>query len=280
MSAATGPRSTTRAERRRGAQLALVGLLLGIAAAGWLITGDRMAGMDAGPGTDLGSLGFYVGAWVVMMAAMMFPSAAPTVLAYAWVHDRRRDAGRGGTERGATAVFAAGYLLAWTVFGLVAYGLLELIGSLDVGVLSWDRAGRYVAGAAIATAAIYQLTPVKDVCLARCRGPLAFVVARFRDGYGGALRMGAEHGGWCVGCCWALMAVLFAVGAMSVGWMAFVAALIAVEKLVPSPAMASRGIALVLAVLACGVAFAPQRVPGLTLPDAGPSHERMTTGRP
>jgi hypothetical protein len=97
----------------------------------------------------------------------------------------------------------------------------------------------------------------------------------WKPGYGGALRMGVEHGAWCVGCCWALMAALFALGVMSVGWMAFVAALIAVEKLLPWKAVANRGVAVLLAVLGIAVAFAPENVPGLTLPDSSQAHEAM-----
>jgi predicted metal-binding membrane protein len=261
-----------RIDRRQGG---LVGLLFVLAAVGWLVTDDRMAGMDAGPGTDPGSVGFYVSAWVVMMAAMMFPSAAPMVVAYARIQRRRRDLGRSRAGPIATALFVAGYLLTWTVFGLLAYGLFDLARSLNIDALSWNRGGRYLAGGVILAAAIYQLTPAKDVCLTKCRGPLAFVLGYWRDGYGGALRMGAEHGGWCVGCCWALMAALFAVGVMSVGWMVFVSALIAIEKLLPFKAVANRGIAALLVVLGLGVAFSPGQVPGLTLPDSGQARRAM-----
>jgi predicted metal-binding membrane protein len=201
--------------------LGLIGLLLALAAVGWVVTGQRMAGMDAGPGTELGSLGFYVGAWVVMMAAMMFPSAAPMVVAYERIQTHRRKLGRAVPQAG-TAVFVAGYLLAWTVSGLIAYAIFDLVRSLSIGALSWHRGGPYLAGGVIVVAALYQLTPAKDVCLSKCRGPLAFLTGAWHDGYGGALRMGVEHGGWCVGCCWALMAALFALGVMSVGWMIFV----------------------------------------------------------
>ena len=261
-----------RIDRR---QLALVGLLLVLAAVGWLVTDNRMAGMDAGPGTDLGSLGFYVSAWVVMMAAMMFPSAAPMVVAYAHVQGRLRELGKPGAGRGTMPVFVAGYLLSWTAFGLLAYGLLEGIRSLDIDVFSWSRGGPYLAGGVIVAAAIYQLTPLKDVCLSHCRGPLTFILGHFHYGYSGALRMGVEHGGWCVGCCWALMAALFAVGVMSVPWMIFVAALIAVEKMLPWKAIANRGVAIVLVVLGVSVAFWPERVPALTLPDSSQAHDAM-----
>jgi predicted metal-binding membrane protein len=246
-------------------RIALIGLLLVLSIVAWLVTGDRMGGMDTGPGTDLGSLGFYVTAWVVMMAAMMFPSIAPMVVMYRRIEQGRRE--RGAATPGATAVFVAGYLVSWTLFGLAAYVLLEIIDSLSIDALSWNEGGRYLAGAVILTAAVYQLTPLKDACLTKCRSPLAFVMNHWHRGYFGALRMGIEHGAWCVGCCWALMAALFALGVMSVGWMIFVAALIATEKLLPWKAVANRGIALLLVALGIGVAFWPGQVPGLTLPD-------------
>jgi predicted metal-binding membrane protein len=232
-----------------------------------------MAGMDAGPGTDPGSVGFYVGAWVVMMAAMMFPSIAPMVLMYRRIHKRRLELGK--ARPGATALFVAGYLIAWTAFGLAAYGLLQAIRSLSIDAFSWSEGGRYLAGGVIVAAAAYQLTPAKDVCLRKCRGPLDFVLGYWRSGYGGALRMGVEHGAWCVGCCWALMAALFALGVMSVGWMVFVAALIAIEKMLPWKAIANRGIAATLLTLGVAVALVPGQVPGLTLPDSSEAREAM-----
>jgi predicted metal-binding membrane protein len=229
--------------------------LLAVAAIGWLIADVRMAGMDEGLWTDPGSFGFYLPVWVAMTAAMMLPSAAPMVAAHAAVERRRRDLGH-AAERGASAAFVGGYLLAWTAFGILAYSLFELVRSLDVEALSWDRDGRYLAAAVIALAAVYQLTPVKNVCLAKCRSPLAFVVGSWRKGRAGALRMGAEQGAWCVGCCWALMATLFALGLMSIAWMAAVGGVIAVEKLLPWQRFANRGVALLLVVLALLVALA------------------------
>ena len=248
-------------------RLGLIGLLVALAFVGWLVTDERMRGMDAGPGTDPGALGFYVGVWVVMMAAMMFPSIAPMVVMYARVQEGKRERGK-ATARGATTVFVGGYLLTWTLAGLAAYAILETGRSLEIDALSWDRAGPYVAGGVIAAAAVYQLTPLKDACLRRCRNPLMFLLTAWRPGRVGALRMGIEHGGWCVGCCWALMAALFALGVMSVGWMAFIAALIATEKLLPWKALANRGIATLLVTLGLAVAFVPEDVPGLTLPDS------------
>jgi predicted metal-binding membrane protein len=263
--------------RPREIQLGLVATLLVLAGVGWLVTNDRMQGMDMGPGTDLGALGFYVGAWVVMMAAMMFPSAAPMASIFSRVQKRRRELGTG--RRGvATAVFVAGYLLAWTAFGVAAYLLLRLAQSLSIDAFSWGEGGPYLAGGVILAAAVYQLTPLKDACLSKCRGPLDFVLGHWRPGVRGAVRMGAEHGAYCVGCCWALMAALFALGVMSVGWMVFVASLIAIEKMLPWKQVANRGIALLLVVLGLAVALVPERVPGLTLPDHAQAAPHMDGG--
>jgi predicted metal-binding membrane protein len=248
-------------------QLGLIFGLFLLAAIAWAVTGDRMAGMDAGPGTDPGSLGFWLTAWVVMMAAMMFPSIAPMVVMEARIQEGKRRQGQ-ATESGTTALFVCGYLIAWTAAGLLGYLIIRTGRAVSWDFLSWDRAGAYLAGGVILAAAVYQLTPLKDVCLRHCRSPMMFLLTRWRSGRSGALGMGIEHGAWCVGCCWALMAALFALGVMSIGWMVFIAALIAVEKLLPWKTIANRGIAVVLVVLGLGVAFAPEKVPGLTLPDS------------
>jgi predicted metal-binding membrane protein len=251
-----------------------------VTAGAWLLTGERMAGMDMGPGTDLGSLAFFTSVWVVMMAAMMFPSAWPTLAVYSRLQGDWREQ-NGSSGAGSTAAFAAGYLLTWTATGLVAYALLDGARSLSVDAFAWDRDGPYLAGGVILAAALYQLTPLKDVCLSRCRNSLMFVLGSWRPGRAGALRMGAEHGAWCVGCCWALMGVLFALGVMSVGWMVFVAALIAIEKLVPWRLWANRGIAVGLLALALAVALVPDRVPALTQPDSpGARHAMEAMGMP
>src|SRR5215207_9850998 len=247
-------------------QVGLVASLLVVAAGAWAVTGDRMGGMDAGPGTELGGLGWFAVAWVTMMAAMMLPSIAPMVLA----HARARI--------GATPAFVAGYLLTWAAVGMLGYALVEGVRALDVGVRAWDEAGPYVAGGAILAAAVYELSPLKNGSLRRCRNPRAFVAEHWRPGRLGALRMGIEHGRVCVGSSWALMATLFALGVMSVGWMVLVAALIATEKLLPWRTVATRGIAVLLAVLGIALAFAPADVPGLTVPgssDAVPAMAEM-----
>src|SRR5690349_6305866 len=195
-------------------RLAIIGVLAILAAVAWWMTDLRMGGMDAGPGTDPGALGFYITTWVVMMAAMMFPSIAPMVLMYVALQRGRRAKGMSAPV-GATACFVGEYVLLWGAVGVVSYAVLKVGRQLDGGFFAWDHAGRWTAAAVLALAAIYEFTPLKEACLRRCRGPLGFLVTEWRDGRAGALRMGIVHGAWCVGCCWALMAALFALGAMS-----------------------------------------------------------------
>jgi predicted metal-binding membrane protein len=251
---------TTAALRRspQGAQTGLVLLLLALAGAAWALSDRRMGGMEATPGGELGGLGWFAVTWLTMMAAMMLPAVTPMVVGYS----------RRATSVGAIPFFVAGYLVTWLAAGLLGYGVVEGARSLELGFLAWDEAGRYLVAAVILAAALYQLSLPKDACLRRCREPSRFLAEHSRPGRLGALRMGMEHGGFCVGCCWALMAALLALGVMSLGWMAFVATLIIAERLLPWAA-ASRGVALVLALLALGVALAPEEVPGLNVPGPG-----------
>jgi predicted metal-binding membrane protein len=244
------------------ARLGLVALLLALAAFSWWSTVDRMAGMDAGPGTNLGALGWFLGVWIVMMAAMMFPSLAPTVALYARM-TRRRGLGR-------PLLFAGSYLLVWSLAGLAAYGLFRVGKDLSGSGLAWGAGGQWLAAGVLAVAALYEVTPLKQACLAKCRSPLGFLLGSWRDGPLGALEMGSRHAAWCLGCCWALMAVLFALGVMSITWMAFVAALIALEKTLPARRAVTWASAGVLLALAIAVVVAPHDVPGLVVP--GSSH--------
>jgi predicted metal-binding membrane protein len=232
----------------------IVAWLLGLALVAWIVTVQRMRGMDAGPGTDLGTLGWYLGIWVTMMAAMMLPSAAPTVMMF-------------GRTRGdaQTWAFVAGYLLAWTGYGLVAYAVYRGIRAEAPAFLAWDEHGPWVAGGALVAAGLYQLTPLKSACLRHCRSPLHFLL-HGRPGSLGALWMGIEHGGICVGCCIGLMLALFALGVMSLFWMAVVAAAILIEKALPGGEAFARLLAVVLVALGIWVAASPGSVPGLTQP--------------
>jgi predicted metal-binding membrane protein len=261
------PGRLTPAALPRAVELGLTGVLLALAIGAWAITGDRMQGMDAGPGTDLGGLGWFVGVWVVMMAAMMFPSILPMTVMDWRVRSAKGELGRGGVAIG-TTLFTVGYLTSWTGAGVLGYALLEGLRSLELGFLAWDEAGRFVAAAVLLAAAVYELTRVKAAWLSECRAPLTFLLDSWRPGPVGALRMGVAHGASCIGCCWGLMAALFALGVMSVGWMALIAAFIAIEKLLPWKALATRGVMAVLLVLAIAVAVSPEDVPGLTIPDS------------
>ena len=246
-------------------RVAVTGVLLGGALVAWIVTYQRMHGMDAGPGTELGGLGWYVGIWVTMMAAMMLPSVSPMVLVFARISRDRERRGHGFVP---TWVFLAGYLIAWTAYGLVAYGAYRLLRWAVGGSLDWDGAGAWVAGGALLVAGLYQLTPLKQVCLRHCRGPLHFVLHGWRDGHAGALRMGTEHGAFCIGCCWGLMLALFALGVMSLVWMALIAVVIFAEKLLPAGEMFARVFAVALVAGGILVAAAPASVPGLVQPDS------------
>jgi predicted metal-binding membrane protein len=240
-------------------RVGLVAALFAVAAVGWVWTAREMRGMDAGPWTSLGSFGWFLGVWVVMMAAMMLPSVAPTVALYARITKDRWPL-RGW-------LFAGGYLLTWAVAGIVAYAIGVAATNLLRDALAWDNAGRALAGATLIVAAVYEVTPLKDVCLGKCRSPLGVLLGSWRDGGYGAVRMGVKNGAWCVGCCWALMAALFALGVMSVSWMAFVAAIIALEKLLPwRRRVVTYATAAVLLAMGVLVLAAPSALPTLTVP--------------
>lgn len=251
-------------------RLGLVALLFALAGLAWWSTVDSMAGMNAGPGSDLGTLGWFLGVWIVMMAAMMFPAVSPTVALYAKM-TRRRGLGR-------ALVFTSSYLLVWGAAGVAAYAVFRLGRSVFGGDLAWHSGGRWFAAGVLALAAVYELTPMKNVCLEKCRSPLGFLLGSWRDGQRGALEMGARHAAWCLGCCWGLMAALFALGVMSLVWMAFVAALIALEKTLPWRRPATWATAALLLALAVGVTAAPRNVPGLVVP--GDTHARPMNGMP
>jgi len=167
----------------------------------------------------------FLGAWALMMTAMMLPSAAPLVL----VHAR---AGRG------TAFLTTGYLLVWAATGAAAYAVTKLVDPMIVS----DT----VKGAVLVAAGVYQLTPAKSVCLKRCRSPVDFLMQRWHQGRVGALRLGFAHGLFCVGCCWALMAVLVLAVAMSPAWAAAIAAVVFAEKVLPRGEAIARLLAVAL----------------------------------
>lgn len=238
-------------------ELRIVAALLVASALAWWSTAERMAGMEEAPGTALGSVGWFTGVWATMMAAMMLPSLAPAAAAFG--ASVRRELSR-------LPLFVAGYLLVWGVAGIGAYGVVELGRSALAGAVTWHGAGRWLAGGCLVLAALYQLTPVKRGFLARCRGQQQ-LLERARTP---ALEMGLRNGGWCLGCSWAMMAALFALGVMSLVWMGLIAVLVALEKLGPWERGARLASAGVLVVLAAAILAFPHELPGFVVPGASP----------
>ena len=221
----------------------ILAALAAIAALAWLYLflaaadmSGAMAGMDramAMPPRGTTELLLLFAMWWVMMVGMMLPGVAPVILTFATVNRQRRARDQPYVP---AALFAAGYLLAWGGFSIAAtlaqWGLERgaLLSSIDMTINS-----RQLGGLLFAAAGLYQFTPVKLSCLRFCRSPLDFVINHWRDGPDGALRMGATHGLYCLGCCWVLMLLLFAVGVMNLLWIAALAIVVLLEKLLPGP---------------------------------------------
>jgi predicted metal-binding membrane protein len=211
----------------------ILALLLLLAAAAWALlvwqarTTDAAMAMTPTMGM---SAPLFIAIWVAMMVAIMFPTAAPMILMFARVQAGKRQREQPFVP---TWVFVAAYLLVWSLLGVLAYAAALLAEEL-AGRSMWlmDNAGR-VGGLVLLAAGIYQLTPLKRLCLAKCRTPLAFLLQSWRDGTGGAFRMGIEHGLYCAGCCWLLFVILFPLGMLNIAVLALVTALIFAEKSLP-----------------------------------------------
>jgi predicted metal-binding membrane protein len=216
-------------------RVAIVGALAGLVVLSWLYLFDearQMAAMDpfmVMPPKGAADLLLLLAMWWIMMIGMMLPSAAPMILTFAAINGRKRARGQPYTP---TALFASGYLLAWGGFSMaatVAQWALERASLL--APMTMKTTSPLLGGLLFVAAGLYQLTPLKTACLRSCRSPFDFVVNHWRDGAGGAVRMGVAHGLYCLGCCWILMTLLFAVGAMNLAWVAVLAAIVLVEKL-------------------------------------------------
>ena len=211
----------------------------------WLMALDMSANPAAPPGFQPFGLALTLAMWIVMMAGMMLPSAAPAILLYGSL---RRRHGERGNVLPAVWVFASGYLLAWSAFSVVAtlvQAWLEHVTLLDGAMTSTSAR---LSASLLVVAGVYQLTPLKLACLAKCSNPLEFFMMRWRDGTIGAIRMGIVHGMYCVGCCWALMLLLFAAGVMNLGWVALIAAFVLAEKVWPSRVLSAGSGVLLIAV--------------------------------
>jgi len=213
-----------------------------------VVAGAMNAMTDAGGSTqfmwlmpmgrwDLADFGLAALMWIVMMIGMMVPSAAPMILLYAVV--RRREAGAGKVLP-PTALFLAGYLAVWAGFSLAAAALqFGLVEARLMSDLMRSESAAVGAGILIGAGA-YQLSTWKSACLAHCRSPIAFLLHHWRPGAAGALRMGLSHGAYCLGCCWLVMCVLFAVGVMNLAWVAGISILVLAEKITPFGAAIAR----------------------------------------
>ncbi len=190
------------------------------------------------------ALGFAM--WAVMMAGMMLPSAAPAILFYGALVRRNRER---GSVLPAVWIFVAGYLCVWTAFSLAAALLQASLMQAMLLTPMMASASKPLSAGILVAAGIYQWLPVKNVCLHNCRHPFEFFTMRWRAGAGGALRMGLEHGLYCLGCCWLLMLLLFVAGVMNLLWVALIAAFVFAEKLLPGERYTSRvaGVALTAA---------------------------------
>jgi predicted metal-binding membrane protein len=249
--------------RQMSMRRATTAVVFGCLALGaWATSVRAMHGVGMAGRFSVGSAGFFVALWVVMMSAMMFPSVWPAVTMFALIA-RRRTAGKRTLVSSAT--FVLGYLGSWAAFGVVAYGLLASARAAGLGTLTGVELSRFVVAPTALVGATYQLTPFKRMCLQHCRGPFSFFLKHWRDGARGALRMGGRHGGYCVGCCWMLMLVLLALGAMNITWMVVGSAAIAVEKLTPAAGarFASGALTAALGVLALVSLVKPSWLPGV-----------------
>jgi predicted metal-binding membrane protein len=221
--------------------------------------GMAMAGMPAA-GWSFGGAIVFLAVWTVMMAAMMLPAAAPMILIFAAAQARR--------ERDVavpTWIFIAGYILVWAAAGLVVYALVQIGSDVATRLAAADRAGwaPLALGATLVTAGLYQFTPAKRICLNHCRSPFAFVARHWREGRAGALGMGLRHGAYCLGCCWALFAVLVAAGVMSLAWMLLLTLVVCAEKLLPQGRRVAAVVGAALIVLGLLVAGGAASIPFL-----------------
>jgi predicted metal-binding membrane protein len=220
----------------------LLFVLLTLAALGWVITIWQATIMDGGenshgemgmaePDLTLGMAApLFLAMWVAMMIAMMFPASAPMILAFSRSQSRRRESVGRYTSPG---WFIAPYVVVWLIFGAFAYGVAVAFGRLAEHSMWVNDNVPRLAGGLLVLAGIYQLTPLKKLCLGKCRTPLSFMLAFWRDGRWGAVLMGMRHGLFCLGCCWVLFLVLLPLGVMNIAAMLVVAALVFAEKAMP-----------------------------------------------
>lgn len=237
----------------------ILAALLALAAAAWALLVWQWAVADGDMALTMGmGAPLFMAMWVAMMVAMMFPTAAPMILMFARVQANRRERGQAFVP---TWVFVSSYLVVWTLFGLLAYGVAVGAERLaDQSAWLSENAAR-IGGGVLIAAGLYQLSPLKRACVAKCRTPLTFIMGSWRDGRAGAFRMGLEHGLYCLGCCWLLFVILFPLGVMNVGAMLLIALLIFAEKSLPLGRQLGRLAAVALVAYGAAVVFVPEALP-------------------
>ena len=237
--------------------LGLGAALLAVAAPAWYLVlrdGSSMSMTGPGASPSVAEGAAFTIQWGVMMTAMMLPSAAPTIMLYRTV-SRRLSAT--GDRTIPVALFAAVYLLLWLLLGVPVYGAYVVVASLAARWRSFDAAMPYAVAAVLVAAGLYQLTDAKRVCLRHCESPLGFLMRRWRSGYAATLRLAIGHAGYCIGCCWALMVILVAAGAMSISWVLAIAIVVFAEKVLPHGWRTARLVGVGLIALGFAVALRP-----------------------
>jgi predicted metal-binding membrane protein len=256
----------------------ILGLLLVLAAAAWAALVWQGAGADMDMAMASPTMGMraplFLAIWVIMMVAMMFPTAAPMILTFHSVQASKR---RRGEAFVATWVFVAAYMAIWTLSGVAAYAGALAAEALAAHAALSPRTSSRIGGAVLVAAGLYQLTPLKDLCLSKCRTPISFIMTSWRDGVGGALRMGLLHGAYCLGCCWLLFVVLFPLGIMNIAAMAVITLVVFAEKTLPWGRPVARATAAVLVAYGAVVLVTPQVLPTFM---AGGGMASSTTAAP
>jgi len=243
----------------------VLGLLLSLAAMAWALLAWHAGGGETDMAMASPTMGMraplFLTIWVVMMVAMMFPTAAPMILTFHRVQAGKRQRGETFVS---TWIFVAAYLLVWAGAGIAAYLGALIAESVAARLALSPAAAARIGGLVLIAAGIYQLTPLKELCLAKCRSPIGFIMTEWRDGTGGAVWMGLRHGGYCLGCCWLLFVLLFPLGVMNIAAMTAITLLILAEKTLPWGRAAARLAAGVLVCYGALVLAAPQFLPTFT----------------
>lgn len=242
----------------------ILGLLLLLTLAAWAFLIWFPPPMQGGQGIGLTmglSAGLFLAVWLIMMVAMMFPSASPMIMMFSRIYEGKRNQGQTFVP---TWLFISAYLLIWLAFGVLAYAVAFAVQELSRTSPALAENAERAGGILLILGGLYQLSPLKQACLTKCRTPLGFLMGSWREGYWGSFRMGLEHGLYCLGCCWLLFVILFPLGIMNVAAMAVLALLIYAEKSLPFGTQIAYAAAIVLIAYGILVIAVPGMLPSMT----------------